>query len=83
MNLNITNFGLDFLNLRKPTSIELCLSFSYFWIKDDRVHPGHTRKMAAKMMDLYHTNVSYYENIEGGYKVQPILNKKPEWNFDF
>jgi len=34
--------------------------------RDDRVHPGHARKMAAKMKDLGH-NVIYYENIEGGH----------------
>ncbi|QJQ05923.1 S9 family peptidase [Undibacterium piscinae] len=35
--------------------------------RDDRVHPGHARKMAAKMMDQGHTRVWYYENIEGGH----------------
>lgn len=35
-------------------------------IKDDRVHPGHARKMAAKMMDMGHP-VLYYETIEGGH----------------
>lgn len=34
--------------------------------RDDRVHPGHARKMAAKMMDMGF-NVYYYENIEGGH----------------
>ncbi len=34
--------------------------------KDDRVHPGHARKMAAKMKDQGH-NVLYFENIEGGH----------------
>ena len=34
--------------------------------KDDRVHPGHARKMAAKMLAA-DKNVSYYENIEGGH----------------
>ncbi|MEH6420659.1 prolyl oligopeptidase family serine peptidase [Pseudomonas sp. CGJS7] len=34
--------------------------------KDDRVHPGHARKMAAKMLDAG-KNVTYYENIEGGH----------------
>ncbi len=32
---------------------------------DDRVHPGHARKMAAKMDDL-DQDFFYYENIEGG-----------------
>ncbi len=35
--------------------------------RDDRVHPGHARKMAAKMWDQGHQNVWYYENIEGGH----------------
>lgn len=34
---------------------------------DDRVHPGHARKMAAKMM-AYGYEVDYYENTEGGHK---------------
>jgi prolyl oligopeptidase len=34
--------------------------------RDDRVHPGHARKMVAKMKDLGH-NVIYYENTEGGH----------------
>lgn len=34
--------------------------------RDDRVHPGHARKMTAKMKDLG-LDVRYYENIEGGH----------------
>ena len=34
--------------------------------RDDRVHPGHARKMAARMIDQGH-DVLYYENIEGGH----------------
>ena len=34
--------------------------------RDDRVHPGHARKMAAKMMAQGHAPL-YYENIEGGH----------------
>jgi prolyl oligopeptidase len=34
--------------------------------RDDRVHPGHARKMAAKMRDQGH-DILYYENIEGGH----------------
>ncbi|MCZ4521390.1 prolyl oligopeptidase family serine peptidase [Rhodococcus ruber] len=34
--------------------------------RDDRVHPGHARKMAASLTELGH-DVSYYENIEGGH----------------
>jgi prolyl oligopeptidase len=34
--------------------------------RDDRVHPGHARKMAARMMEQKH-DVLYFENIEGGH----------------
>jgi prolyl oligopeptidase len=34
--------------------------------RDDRVHPGHARKMVAKMKALGQ-DVLYYENIEGGH----------------
>lgn len=34
--------------------------------RDDRVHPGHARKIAAKLMAQGH-RVLYYENIEGGH----------------
>jgi prolyl oligopeptidase len=40
----------------------------FFWTttRDDRVHPGHARKMVAKMTDMGHP-VYYFENIEGGH----------------
>ena len=34
--------------------------------RDDRVHPGHARKMVAPMLEQGH-DVLYYENIEGGH----------------
>lgn len=34
--------------------------------KDDRVHPGHARKMAAKMIDMGYP-IFYFENMEGGH----------------
>jgi prolyl oligopeptidase len=34
--------------------------------RDDRVHPGHARKMAARMAEFGHAPL-YYENIEGGH----------------
>jgi prolyl oligopeptidase len=34
--------------------------------RDDRVHPGHARKFAARMQQLGH-DVLYFENIEGGH----------------
>ncbi|MGD1084918.1 MAG: prolyl oligopeptidase family serine peptidase, partial [Verrucomicrobiota bacterium] len=33
---------------------------------DDRVHPGHARKMAARLEEMGH-RVLYYENTEGGH----------------
>ena len=38
----------------------------YTSTRDDRVHPGHARKMMAKMEALGYT-VDYYENTEGGH----------------
>jgi prolyl oligopeptidase len=34
--------------------------------RDDRVHPGHARKMAARMLEQGHAAL-YWENIEGGH----------------
>jgi prolyl oligopeptidase len=34
--------------------------------RDDRVHPGHARKMTAALEAAGH-HVHYYENIEGGH----------------
>ncbi|MCP5273013.1 MAG: S9 family peptidase [Burkholderiaceae bacterium] len=34
--------------------------------RDDRVHPGHARKMAARMREFGYAPM-YYENIEGGH----------------
>lgn len=40
----------------------------FFWTttRDDRVHPGHARKMVARMTEMGHP-VYYFENIEGGH----------------
>lgn len=35
--------------------------------RDDRVHPGHARKMAARMLAMGQ-DVRYYENTEGGHR---------------
>lgn len=40
--------------------------FFYTSTKDDRVHPGHARKMAAEMQAQGHP-IYYYENIDGGH----------------
>ena len=34
--------------------------------RDDRVHPGHARKMVAEMEEMGY-DVRYYENVEGGH----------------
>jgi prolyl oligopeptidase len=40
--------------------------FIFTTTRDDRVHPGHARKMAAKMMSQGH-EILYFENVEGGH----------------
>jgi len=40
--------------------------YIYTSTKDDRVHPGHARKLAQRMEDQGHKFV-YYENIDGGH----------------
>lgn len=40
--------------------------FFYTSTKDDRVHPGHARKAAARLAELGYDYL-YYENIEGGH----------------
>lgn len=51
-------------NLKKDTDYPA--TFFFTSTRDDRVHPGHARKMAAKM-ESYGYPVRYYENIEGGH----------------
>jgi len=48
----------------------------YIWTntRDDRVHPGHARKMVARMQELGHP-VYYFENVEGGHG-SGVLNKQ-------
>jgi len=40
--------------------------FFYSTTRDDRVHPGHARKMVAKMETMGY-DVDYFENTEGGH----------------
>jgi prolyl oligopeptidase len=49
----------------------------FFWTntRDDRVHPGHARKMVAKMTDMG-DKVYYYENTEGGHASGANLNQR-------
>lgn len=44
-------------------------TFFYLSTKDDRVHPGHARKAAAKLKDYGNANVYYHEFTEGGHSV--------------
>jgi prolyl oligopeptidase len=53
--------------------------------RDDRVHPGHARKMAARMIELGH-DTTYYENIEGGHggaadNAQSAQMRAQAWTF--
>ena len=48
--------------------------YFYTSTKDDRVHPGHARKMAKKMIDQGH-KVIYYENVEGGHSAAANLKQ--------
>ena len=49
--------------------------FFYTSTRDDRVHPGHARKMVKKMTDMGKP-VYYYENTEGGHGVAANLNQR-------
>ena len=51
-------------NLRKDIKLPRVLFTTS--TRDDRVHPGHARKMAARMAEQGH-DFLYYENIEGGH----------------
>jgi prolyl oligopeptidase len=42
--------------------------------KDDRVHPGHARKMAKRLEDMGHSFL-YYENIDGGHSAAANLKE--------
>lgn len=49
--------------------------FIYTSTKDDRVHPGHARKMTARLMELGKP-VIYYENTEGGHSAAANLKQR-------
>lgn len=49
--------------------------FFYTSTRDDRVHPGHARKMVAKMTGMGKP-VYYYENTEGGHSAGANLNER-------
>jgi prolyl oligopeptidase len=45
--------------------------------KDDRVSPGHSRKMVARMDEQKH-DVIYYENVEGGHSASADLEQRAQ-----
>jgi prolyl oligopeptidase len=47
----------------------------YTSTRDDRVHPGHARKMVKKLTDLGKP-VYYYENTEGGHGMASNLKQR-------
>jgi prolyl oligopeptidase len=47
--------------------------------KDDRVHPGHARKMAAKMAAMG-LSFLYYENVDGGHSAAANLDERARRN---
>jgi prolyl oligopeptidase len=47
--------------------------------KDDRVHPGHARKMAAKMAAMG-LPFLYYENVDGGHSAAANLEERARRN---
>lgn len=47
--------------------------------KDDRVHPGHARKMVARMREYGHP-LYYFENTEGGHGGSANLEQKILWS---
>jgi prolyl oligopeptidase len=49
--------------------------FFYTNTRDDRVHPGHARKMVAKMTEMGKP-CYYYENTEGGHSGGANLNQR-------
>jgi prolyl oligopeptidase len=59
-------------NLRRREDYPLV--FIYTSTKDDRVHPGHARKYAAKLQDLGMPFL-YYENTEGGHQATANLQE--------
>lgn len=68
----------------KP-GVDYPATFWYLSTKDDRVHPGHARKGAARL-EAYGNTVYYRENTEGGHSVgsdnaADALRAAMEWGF--
>jgi prolyl oligopeptidase len=47
--------------------------------RDDRVHPGHARKMVAKMNEMGYKTY-YYENTEGGHAGSSTNEQRAKMN---
>lgn len=57
--------------------------YFYTSTKDDRVHPGHARRMVAKMRQQGHP-VLYYENTEGGHSAAADLEQRIRlWTYHY
>ena len=54
------------MNQNRTSEVDYPEVFFTTSTRDDRVHPGHARKMVARMAEFGH-DVLYYENIEGGH----------------
>ncbi len=70
-------------NIRK--GVDYPPVFFYLSTKDDRVHPGHARKMTAKLK-AYGNPVYYHEYTEGGHSVgadrsEDAVRAALEWSF--
>lgn len=70
-------------NMRK--NLKYPMVFFLTSTKDDRVHPGHARKMMARMME-YGKPALYWENTEGGHAgaanlEQRIKSSALQWTF--
>jgi prolyl oligopeptidase len=58
----------------KPKAVESVMPFFVTSTKDDRVHPAHARKMAARL-EAAGTPFYYYENIDGGHSAAANLQE--------
>jgi len=64
-------------NLKKE--MEYPEVYFYTSTRDDRVHPGHARKMVAKMNDLGY-KIYYFENTEGGHAGASTNEQRAQMN---
>lgn len=64
-------------NLRKEKKYPP--TFLFTSTKDDRVHPGHARKFAYRLMNYGNKDTYYFENTEGGHKGSSTVKNESEW----